>query len=78
MFKGEPDHRGITGLIDKNGGKVNTQQLFTGAESRKATTQGYKDIYSPMTFKCTQEFVFVTFHSYSAFTNIQNITISQV
>ena len=28
--------------------------------------QGYNDIYSPVTFKCTQEFVSVTFHSYSA------------
>ena len=31
--------------------------------------QGYKHIYSPMTFKCTQEFVLVTFHSYSALRN---------
>ena len=28
----------------------------------------YKDIYSPMTFKCTQEFVLATFHSYSVLT----------
>ena len=40
--------------------------------------QGYKDIYSPVTFKCTQEFVLVTFHTYSALTNRQNITISHV
>ena len=40
--------------------------------------QGYKDIYLPVTCKCTQEFVLVTFHSYSALTNRQNITISDV
>ena len=34
--------------------------------------------YSPLTFKCTQEFVLVMFHSYNALTNRQNITISQV
>ena len=38
----------------------------------------YKDTYYPMTFKCTQEFVSVTFHSYSALTNRPNITVSQV
>ena len=31
--------------------------------------QGYKNIYSPMTFKCTQEFILVTFHSYSELRN---------
>ena len=51
---------------------------------RKRTTdecllrqQGHKDIYLPVTFKCTQEFVLVTFHSYDALTNRQN-TISHV
>ena len=39
---------------------------------------GYKDIYSPVTFKCTQEFVLVTFRSHSTLTNRQNITISHV
>ena len=34
---------------------------------------GYKDIYSPVTSKPTQEFVSVTFHSYSALTHRQNI-----
>ena len=34
---------------------------------------GYKDIYSPVTSKRTQEFVLVTFHSYGALTNKQNI-----
>ena len=29
----------------------------------------YKDTYSPMTFKCTQEFVLETFRSYSALTS---------
>ena len=37
--------------------------------------QGYKDMYSPVTVKCIQEFVLVTFQSYSALTNRQNITI---
>ena len=40
--------------------------------------QGYKDIYLPVTCKCTQEFVLVTFHSYSALTNRQSITIIHV
>ena len=31
--------------------------------------QGYKDIYLPVTCKCTQEFVLVTFHLYYALTN---------
>ena len=39
-------------------------------------TQGYKDIYSSVTFKYTQEFVLVMFNSYSALTNRQNITNS--
>ena len=38
----------------------------------------YKDIYLPVTFKCTQELVLVTFRSYSALTNRQNITVSHV
>ena len=38
----------------------------------------YMDIFSPVTFKYTQEFVSVTFYSNSAFTNTQNITVSQV
>ena len=38
----------------------------------------YKDIYSPVALKCTQEFVLVAFHSYRALTNKQNITISHV
>ena len=40
--------------------------------------QGYKDIYSPMTLKCTQEFVLVTLHSYSTLTNSHGIAISHV
>ena len=40
--------------------------------------QGYKDIYLPVTFKCTQKFVLVMFHSYSVLTNGQNITVSCV
>ena len=40
--------------------------------------QGYKDIYWPMTFKCTQECILVTFHWHSDLTNRQNITISHV
>ena len=35
------------------GGGINTLE----------TIQEYKDIYLPMTFKCTQEFVLVTLHS---------------
>ena len=31
--------------------------------------QGYKDIYSPVTLKCTPEVVLVTLHSYSTLTN---------
>ena len=41
-------------------------------------SQGYKAIYSPVTFEFTQEFVLETFHSYSALTNRQNITINLV
>ena len=35
----------------------------------KTRIMGYKDIYSPVTLKCTQEFVLVTVHSYSTLTN---------
>ena len=35
-------------------------------------------IYLPVTFKCTQEFVCVMFHSYSALTNRQNTTVIHV
>ena len=38
----------------------------------------YKDIYVPVTFKCTQELVLVTFCSHGALTNGQNITVSHV
>ena len=38
--------------------------------------QGYKDIYSPVTLKCTQEFVLVALHSYNALTKGQNIAFS--
>ena len=34
------------------------------ATSPKNTIHGHKDIHSPVTFKCTQEFVLVTFHSH--------------
>ena len=40
--------------------------------------QVYTDIYSPVTVKYTQEFLFVTFISNSSLTNKQNITISRV
>ena len=40
--------------------------------------QGYKNIYSPVTFECTKEFVLVTFHSDSVLTNSLNITIIYV
>ena len=40
--------------------------------------EGYRDIYSPITFRCTQEFVLVTFHSYSALGKRHNITICHV
>ena len=46
------------------------------ATSPKNTIGGYKDIYSPVTFKRTQEFVLVTFRSYSALARRQNITFS--
>ena len=36
-------------------------------------TSSCKDICLTLTLKCTQEFVLVTFHSYSALTNRQNI-----
>ena len=41
-------------------------------------SQGYKAIYSSVTFEFTQEFVLETFHSDSALANRQNITISHV
>ena len=47
-------------------------------KSLPANVQGYKDIYSPMIFKCTQEFVLVMFHSYRALTNRRNITILSI
>ena len=37
---------------------------------------GYKDVYLPVTLKCGLQFVLVIFHSYSALTNRQNITVS--
>ena len=40
--------------------------VIFGFSFYRSEIQGYKDIYSPMTFKCTQEFVLVTFNSYSA------------
>ena len=43
----------------------------------RKTSQEHKDIYSPMTFKSTQEFVLVSFHSYSGSKNSQNITIKK-
>ena len=46
--------------------------------SARTCLHRYKDTYSPVTFKCTQEFVLVTFHLYSALTNRQNIIISHV
>ena len=46
--------------------------------SQSSASQGYKDVYLPVMFKCMQQFVLVTFHSYSALTNRQNITISRV
>ena len=48
--------------------------LLPAAECQELSAFGtmndiYKDIYSPVTFKCTQEFVLVTFHLYYALTN---------
>ena len=42
----------------------------------KTRIMGYKDIYSPVTLKCAQEFALVAFHSYSALTNSHDIAIS--
>ena len=39
---------------------------------------GYKDIYSPVTLKCAQKFVWVMFHSYSSLANRYEIAISHV
>ena len=39
---------------------------------------GYRDTYSPVTLKHTQEFVLVTFHVYDTLTNTQNITMTSV
>ena len=36
---------------------------------QNARLRTHKDVYLPVTFKCAQEFVLVTFCSYSAFTN---------
>ena len=65
---------------------VQLQTAFSRYASRDSVMQletafsRYKDtkIYAPMAFKCTQEFVLVTSHSYSALPNRQNITISHV
>ena len=40
--------------------------------------QVYKDTYLPVTLICAQKLVLKTFHSYSSFTDRQNITISHV
>ena len=48
------------------------------AREAHEAVQGYMDIYSPFTLKCTQEFLLVTVQSYSALTTRQNITISHV
>ena len=38
----------------------------------------YKNIYSPVALKCAQEYVLVTFDSYSALTDRHDIAISHV
>ena len=54
------------------------EHTFTVTGYHTTRIQGYKDMYSPMTFKCTQELVVVTLHAYSALTNRQNSTVSHV
>ena len=43
------------------------------AKPQTRLSQGLQDIYLPLTLKCTQEFVLLIFHSYSASTNRQCI-----
>ena len=43
--------------------KKKISNLFFFTPSQPGWLQGYNDIYLPMTFKRTQEFVLVTFHS---------------
>ena len=50
----------------------------SSVDSCCCVSQIYKDIYWPVTLKYTQEFVLVTFHSWSALTNRQNIAVSHV
>ena len=38
--------------------------------------QGYKDIYSPVTLKCTPEVVLVTLHSYSTLIDMACIQLA--
>ena len=45
---------------------------------KNSIIQEYKDIYSPVTLRRAQEFVLVTFHSYSALTYRQDIAISHI
>ena len=46
--------------------------------TRSFVMKEIQGFYSPLTFKCAQESVLVTFHSYNALTNRQIITISHV
>ena len=46
-----------------------------GETSVRELGQGYKDIYSPLTLKHSQEFVLVKFYLHSALTSTQNVTI---
>ena len=48
--------------------RLDPSAAFTQHTDKDTKMYGYKDIYLPVTLKCAQEFVLVTFHSYSALT----------
>ena len=48
-----------------------TEKTMGSRAAKDMDTRIYKDVYSPVTLKCTQEFVWVTFHSHRALTNRQ-------
>ena len=61
----------------KEFGRVCTVFDSREISGRGETIQGYKDIYWPVTLKYAQEFVLVTFRSYSTLTNRHDVAISR-
>ena len=66
------------GVDSSEAATVVNKVLYAAVACLRAIWFQYKDIYLSVTFKCTQEFVLVTSHSYEVLTNRQNVTISHV